>query len=425
MTQPIEFPDSPLRDRMVFLVGARRSGTNWLFRLLTTHPNVVGITTETYLFALGLAPLRERFHHGASGVGKTATVYLDREDMLRSFRELADRAFAAATDRPSAAAQRIVEHTPAHAQHLNLIGAVYPDAWVIHIIRDGRDAVASLTRQAFGPDSVAAAAHEWSDSIRRARQHAPPRYREVRYETLLADPLGCMRELFEWLAVPWTDGLEPAIREEARAPYNVHSSNPAIAEGKWRSALTSQDAAAFDAVAGDLLRELGYPPLAPARAGVRQLAASARQRGRTAIRRVKRRNKPTSSVDEYWHQLLDVANTVAASISASSVDDIAPLLTSDARVRIGGGHYPVRRGTAGVEQLAKEFTKTRDRRHRQVRGDVYTNPTGFTLVQSYLDAAGNPSSCVVVARVDANADPPIRALNYHQLPASGVPDSAR
>ena len=78
--------------RVIFLVGARRSGTNWLHDLLALHPRLVQVPSETHLFHT-LGTLSERFQHGLIGSPNTGAIYLPREEMLDSFRDLADRAF--------------------------------------------------------------------------------------------------------------------------------------------------------------------------------------------------------------------------------------------------------------------------------------------------------------------------------------------
>src|SRR5437588_5130521 len=78
--------ESPLDGRMIFLVGARRSGTNWLQRTLATHPAIVSVPSETHLFSHGIAPLAERFHHGAPTSTHTGAMYVDRQRLLGALR---------------------------------------------------------------------------------------------------------------------------------------------------------------------------------------------------------------------------------------------------------------------------------------------------------------------------------------------------
>ena len=84
---------SELRGRVLFLVGARRSGTNWLHGLLTLHPRLVKVPSETHLLYT-LSELAPRFQHGLVGSANTGAIFLPREDMLDGFRDLCDRAFA-------------------------------------------------------------------------------------------------------------------------------------------------------------------------------------------------------------------------------------------------------------------------------------------------------------------------------------------
>ena len=194
--------DSPLRDTMVFLVGARRSGTNWLQRALAAHPEVLAIPSETYVFSDGLRPLSERVQHGAVGLRRTGAVFMEREDFLEASREFCDRLFAGVRERSNPSARRIIERTPWHAYCVELIADVYPDSWVLHIVRDGRDVARSLLAQEWGPKTMREAAEEWRGSVEAARgARKPARFREVRYEQLLADPPAALPDLAHWLGL--------------------------------------------------------------------------------------------------------------------------------------------------------------------------------------------------------------------------------
>src|SRR5213076_1354071 len=71
--------ESPLRGRMIFNVGSRRSGTFWLQRIVTAHPEVSAVGSETHLFSHGIAPLAERFHHAALGSGQVGSTFIERD----------------------------------------------------------------------------------------------------------------------------------------------------------------------------------------------------------------------------------------------------------------------------------------------------------------------------------------------------------
>src|SRR3954454_19555219 len=223
--------DSPLRDKMIFAFGARRSGTWWLQRILTAHPEVAEIPSETYLFELGVRPLLERFHHGAKSSQTVAELYADRDTVLDAARDFCDRVLAPYLDPGS---RSLSERSPGHAKAVDVIAAVYPDARLIHIIRDGRDVARSLAARQWGPGSVAAAAREWRESVEAARAAAPETgYLEVRYESLLEDLGGGLRALYEWLGLS-TDGelMERAL-VQARRPLNEDPRDPRVATVKW------------------------------------------------------------------------------------------------------------------------------------------------------------------------------------------------
>src|SRR5439155_13937772 len=245
--------DSPLRDRVVFVVGARRSGTNWLARILTAHPSVVGLPSETYLFSHGVARFAELVQHANPGSMVMGKVFMERAEFLDAIRELVDRVFLDNLERLGPDSTYLVGRTPAHVSHLGLIAEVYPDARAIHVVRDGRAVARSLVSMDWGPDTIEEAAREWCEAIDGGRagvEALGDRYREVRYEDLLADPRARAAELFDWLGLGVTDAEWERVLAEAGSEFNVDPGSPGVRGDKWRDELSDDEVRAVERVAG-------------------------------------------------------------------------------------------------------------------------------------------------------------------------------
>jgi hypothetical protein len=118
------------------------------------------------------------------------------------------------------------------------------------------------------PDAVDAAARRWTRQVARGRLDAAriDRCLEVRYEDLALEPQAPLRRIAEFLELPWDgavlDSLPAVGRRPAGAPGQPTppGARPAIVEapGRWRTEMSPEDRAACEAVAGDLLGQLGY-----------------------------------------------------------------------------------------------------------------------------------------------------------------------
>jgi hypothetical protein len=411
---------SPLRDRMIFVVGARRSGTNWLQRMVCAHPATVAVPSETFLFSQGIQPLAERFQHGAAGSTATGFTWMDRDAMLDGLREFCDSVFVGLRDALRPGADRVVERTPDHVRCLDLIGAVYPDAYVVHIIRDGRDVTRSLLSQEWGPASVAEAAEEWRSAIEAARDAAPAlaRYREVRYEDLLADPRKELAELLSWLGLTTTgDVLESAL-VEARVKYNVDPAAPRTKAGKWRAAFSAEEAETILRVAGPTLATLGYAgeeapgtneTTAPAPTGARvrgfgrisKKLRGIRRRRRNARRRALPRQAEAQAVVDRFLQAL----------AENRFSDAAGMVRERGMVRIvSPGHDWKGRGTAARAQLQKAFESDPAMSGRQVRADLHPSVPTFTFLGSYSLADGSVADRLLLLSVQGGS---IGSVTYY------------
>jgi len=393
--------DHPPGSELVFVVGARRSGTYWLQRILASHPRVSGVPSETYLFAEGVAPLLGRLHGGARSSPQVGVVHAERPAVIDGVRGLCDTVLGPYLQPGD---RFLVERTPDHVRHMALISEVYPGARFIHIIRDGRDVARSLLAKPWGPDSVEAAASEWRDSVRAGRAQAPPpaRYRELRYEDLLARPGASIRSLFDWLGLGVDDSVIEQALGEARTPLSVDATRPATESEKWRQVFGPRELAAFERAAGDLRVELGYEAASPAPWGRRILArprprnlrarAAARARGwrrapRGALARLAgRRPAPGPSPS----QRQAAVDRLLAALQAGDGAAIEARLSPDALITIvGGGESASMRGAPGRAALIDAVRSDPAFGGRQVIGDVHPAIPTTSVVLSFEDDSGN------------------------------------
>jgi len=401
---------SPLRDAMIFVVGARRSGTNWLQRILAAHPAVAAIPSETYLFSRGIKQLAERFHHGVLGSPGTSFVYMDREDMLDALRDLCDRVFLPFL-RAAPGATRLVERTPEHGTAVDTIGAVYPDAHIVHIIRDGRDVARSLLSMGWesAPKTLEDAALEWRTSVESADAAGAPldRYHAFFYERMLADPTAEVTALYERLGLDASAPVVEAALAEAGVRYNQDLNAPAIEAGKWRATYSDEDLATFMRVAGASLARLGYDTAAmPApreqepRGRPDRAVVSRRTANREILRRVREGQR---RLDE-----------VVAAINTGRPERITPMTAKAVSVRfVSPDRQWKGRGSEAWERLLDELRTDPAVRGRQVAGELYTGVPTLTAVMTFEDGTGGRDLRIVLVSVEGER---ITGFTYHQIP---------
>jgi hypothetical protein len=157
------------------------------------------------------------------------------------------------------AASWFIEKTPLHALHLRLIAAVYPDAWIISIHRDGRDVARSVLDVDFGLDELAGVARAWAAITAEVEQFGAsnPRFRDVRYEDLLAGPTALTTELLTWLGLAPDSDVERAVAQRASERVSQYNSSGDVGAGKWKE-LSGADLRTIYRHAGDRLVAAGY-----------------------------------------------------------------------------------------------------------------------------------------------------------------------
>jgi hypothetical protein len=192
----------------------------------------------------------------------------------------------------AAGKDRWAEKTPQNIRHLAWILERFPDAVVVHIVRDGRDVVCSMRehpdwrwvggswQKALRPRPLTRYAQRWlADTAAGMAWRADPRYVEIRYEDLVAEPVAVMRGLadaiavaadLDWLAqvaggaLSGGAGLDAAAAPTTGAtpsPAGVPDYEGAVSAGsvgRWRRDLGAAEAREVERLCGSRLAELGY-----------------------------------------------------------------------------------------------------------------------------------------------------------------------
>ena len=165
------------------------------------------------------------------------------------------------------------DKTPLYMQHLDLLERLFPDARFVHLIRDGRDAAlsflsvpAGLMTEGWGhPRDAAGFACQWATEVASARELGArvggQRYRELRYEALVADPEGELRAVCAFAGLEYDPAMLDYVgqTDSARKAHQQRLNEPPRQNVReWRTEMSESDRHAFEEVAGALLAELGY-----------------------------------------------------------------------------------------------------------------------------------------------------------------------
>jgi hypothetical protein len=184
--------------------------------------------------------------------------------------------------------------------------ALYPDASLIYILRDGRDAIVShrfqyfidhpdylkpadrrirddysrdnqpffeKKRSIFTPESLREEAELWVANVmetdRLGRELFGERYFCLRYEDFLKIPLDLLRQMWAFLGVqPDFPGMESQVRavlnrnpgaaDQQKKEEKIASNLPRGRQGGWKDLFTPEDRKLFKLIAGQALIDWGY-----------------------------------------------------------------------------------------------------------------------------------------------------------------------
>lgn len=244
----------------VFIVGCSRSGTTLFAEIFGAHPDVCNAMDAAQVWDLDYYDREADDHRDSSHATAWESSRIRTALGLRLL--LSGRA-------------RLVNKNNQNSLRLKFIRRIYPDARIVHVLRDARPVVLSNVSRVgrdsyrrlfpFGrfPKPVAwrdymdkplleQFAHQWRDVTATAREDGenlfgPDRYVEIRFEAFCADPVAELRRIDAFC------GLRPDAR-----PCSVLDRIGSGESDEWRTRLNAGDLARIMEIAGPQLSRLGY-----------------------------------------------------------------------------------------------------------------------------------------------------------------------
>lgn len=293
----MEKPEHVSVNPYVFVVGCVRSGTTLLQRMIDAHPQLA-VTPEHDWIPRSPG---QGLDFQSDGPPIAAIIgWIVEQDQFDQFGISRDDIEEILASNPSATYSMFISRlfdfygsqrgkrlvggkNPRHMLDMPVLHALFPPARFIHVVRDGRDfclAVRDRTRFSgaisrrhvtWAEDPVSTAALMWAWLVRRARADGlalgPDLYYEVRYESLVASPGEECARLCAFLGLPYDDAMLRYHEGKtlSTAPHDTNEAWLPVTPGlrDWRSQMSVEDVERFEAAAGELLDELGYPRAIP------------------------------------------------------------------------------------------------------------------------------------------------------------------
>ncbi|ESA33275.1 sulfotransferase [Leptolyngbya sp. Heron Island J] len=317
---------SQISYKKIFIVGCPRSGTTWLQQMLAKHEAVIPIKRESHIYRLVYEPFtyitrldaqqrwqRWRYflqHFGPSALVFGATsadlwnsilksyrIYQKNNDIglhhLISYQQLVtlihqvkqtpgsdleraqtlvslilDSFFAQVGGQPQ---QFLLEKTPFHIKHVDVILNSFPEAKIINIVRDGRDVCASLQARAktkrWAQYDTKTIISQWEKCIYLSEKFSlEPAFKEriysVKYEALRQNTTPELRHICRFIDLPMApEKLRQIVASCSIEKIKNKGAGQHVNQGNidsWRTHLPKEHIDLWHQSAGTTLARLGY-----------------------------------------------------------------------------------------------------------------------------------------------------------------------
>jgi hypothetical protein len=207
-----------VQDRLVFLIGAPRSGTTLLARMLGAHSQIYGraephlITPIAHLGYFGKVQKAPYDQNNVEQAIREIVAEIPRHEAgyLDALRAYTDSIYAQLMELAPPGKRLFLDKTPAYALVLPFLTRLYPQAKYVVLTRHPLAVLSSYVESFFDGDYRVAVAHNpilqrYVPELARFVRDAPVPHVWVRYEDLVKEPEVQFRRVCEHLDVPFEE----------------------------------------------------------------------------------------------------------------------------------------------------------------------------------------------------------------------------
>jgi hypothetical protein len=252
-----------MSNQFIFIIGAPRSGTSILYETLSNHSDFAYITdmdnSEHWKELVKYPDLRQRLKltneplvapkfisAGHPNEGSALWLrylphfeFMGENDVTPEMEHFFDEIIGHIMSRKS----HFINKNIHHSYRVRLLDRLFPSCRFIHLLRDWRAVAHSELCRGRDPKRALGKSYRpdmsymfnlgliWKLTVSKAREAAQygNRYFEVRYENLVKDPVGTLKELVTFSQLKWSSDFECRIPEIKDMNY------------KWKKDLKEQD----------------------------------------------------------------------------------------------------------------------------------------------------------------------------------------
>ena len=261
--------------KLLFVLGVGRSGTTLLQSMLASHMSVVALPETGFLrrHVLSGSSHQEDWRSDQRldrlSPDLRSAVWSSRPETPDSFyRSMVRQAAQTATD-----AAYVLDKDPRLIEYVPDLFAAFPDAQVLHIVRDPRDVLLSKGSASWSSHrpwwfNLAVGTMQINDVERGLSQSQRWRVQTIRYEDLLSQPEAILRRLTTALALDFDANMtafaeagQRLVSEDERT-WKRHVGGPLLTDntGKWRNGLSGLQIEVCDRVLQRAMRRYHYEP---------------------------------------------------------------------------------------------------------------------------------------------------------------------
>lgn len=247
MDNPLELSDP---SAPIFIIGSPRSGTSVLALSLAKHSQLWSSGESYILFDLygeGRADAAFQRAKELSGASWFNEQNVEKIEFLRCLGLGFNALFSSKTG-----GRRWIDHTPHYCLMVDTLAQMFPHALFLHILRDGRRVVHSMTHfrnvlgrespgsvriEGFAPEwttDFTAACKAWSLCVETSMEFCsrhPERCLTVVNEEMIADTEKCFRNIFQFIGVSWEkDPVSHFSTYRINSSFQLDSSDPALVQ---------------------------------------------------------------------------------------------------------------------------------------------------------------------------------------------------